>query len=187
MGLQASGQTIRSRETLATDSLAHTRDVGTAAPHPHGQRNAQPAGLDRHAQPLRAEGTVGFRRYGLLLDPYQSELPVSGHRGNQLDGLYLQGQSDDRLRLPQQHGPRRTIHLFAHAAQAGQGLDQLRRRRFGRRTQRPRLLCPAAQLPDSGHLAAVHSPGPQQAFSPSTTKCRWPAAAAKPASPTTLP
>ena len=25
VGLQASGQTIRSRETLATDSLAHTR------------------------------------------------------------------------------------------------------------------------------------------------------------------
>ena len=126
------------------------------------QRNAPGARTYRHAQPVRAERTVDFRRYGLLLDPYQQRLSVPRHRGNQLERLHLPRQPDDRLRLPGQHGPRRTLHLFAHAAQAGQRRTAFRQRGDGHEHRGQGFLLAQADLFGGGDLAAVHPAGTQQ-------------------------
>ena len=107
---------------------------------------------------------MDLRRNGLLLDPLERYVQVPGHRGHRIEGLHVQGQPDDRLCLPRQHGTRRPFHLFALAAQAGQGRPQLGRRGLRPEFRTERLLFAATELFGGHDLAPVHPAGPQQAF-----------------------
>lgn len=140
------------------DGPTATTPAGDRAARAHGDRgrgtasageNRQPAACRaRHQladQPLRPQGTMGLRRYGLLFDPQQPRLRRARNRRHHLRRLHLQGQSDDRLRAGQQLDARRALHLRPHAAQTRRGERQLRQRRLVDRPER-RLLLRAAPL-----------------------------------------